>query len=97
MLIGLILTVWIVSAALFCLGLCSAAARPMPQPDVIAGSDEWSAALHTPRVNKRHPVLWLAIALAVITSSCAAIPPGSHPINLRGSEPVKGATQLMQH
>lgn len=96
MLIGFILTVWIVSAALFCLGLCSAAARPM-QPDVISGSDEWSAALQTPRVNKRHPVLLLAIALAVITSSCAAIPPGSHPINLRGSEPVKGATLLMQH
>jgi hypothetical protein len=35
MLIGFILVVWIVWAALFCLGLCSAAARPMPKPDAI--------------------------------------------------------------
>jgi hypothetical protein len=35
MLIGFILTVWFVWAALFCLGLCAAAARPMPQPDAI--------------------------------------------------------------
>lgn len=35
MLIGLILTVWLLWAVFFCFGLCSAAARPMPQPDVI--------------------------------------------------------------
>lgn len=95
MLISLILTVWIVSAALFCLGLCSAAARPMPLPDMAGGSDDQP--LRMPRVAKLQPVLWLAVVLAVITSSCATIPPGSHPVNLRGSEPVKGATQLMQH
>lgn len=35
MLIGLILTVWLLWALLFCLGLCAAAARPMPQPDPV--------------------------------------------------------------
>lgn len=33
MLTGFILTVWFVGAALFCLGLCAAAARPMPKPN----------------------------------------------------------------
>lgn len=95
MLIGFILTVWVASAAVFCLGLCSAAARPMPQPGAIGQSDVQS--LRMKRVAKLQPVLWLAVALAVITSSCAAIPSGSHPINLRDSEPVKGATLLMDH
>lgn len=36
MLIGLILTIWLFWALLFCFGLCAAAARPMPQPDAIA-------------------------------------------------------------
>jgi hypothetical protein len=39
MLIGFILTVWMVWAALFCLGLCAAAARPIPPQDVTTRSD----------------------------------------------------------
>lgn len=99
MLIGFILTVWILGAAVFVLGLCSAAARSIPQPSMIVtrDDDESSAPLRTGSGNKLQPVLWLAVALAVITSSCAAIPPGTHPINLRGSEPAKGATLLMKH
>lgn len=96
MLTSIILTAWILWAAVFVLGLCSAAARPMPQPDVTGRGDDEPSRM--PRVAKLQPALWLTVAVAVITSSCAAIPPGgSHPINLRGSEPMKGATQLMQH
>ena len=39
MLTGFILTVWFVWAALFCLGLCAAASRPIPQPDVIENAE----------------------------------------------------------
>jgi hypothetical protein len=40
MLIAFLLAAWFVWAAVFVLGLCRAAARPMPWPEVMAGSDE---------------------------------------------------------
>lgn len=51
----------------------------------------------SPRAIKACQAAALAVLLAVITTSCATIPPGSHPINFGRSEPVKGATLLMQH
>ena len=47
------------------------------------------------RLNKLHPAFWLALALAVIATSCATTS-GNHPVTNSG-EPVKGATLLMQH
>ncbi|SRR6266567_2897975 len=95
-----ILTVWFVWAAFFFLGLCPAAARPIPQPTVTAGRDDeinGDARMPKSRLTKLHPEFWIAIALAIVTASCATIPPGSHPINPGRSQPLKGATQLMQH
>lgn len=39
MLIAVMITVWFIWAALFCFGLCAAAARPMPRPDTIGKAE----------------------------------------------------------
>lgn len=100
MLIGFIVTAWVLWAAVFCLGLCSAAARPTPLPDATAKRDDATnsdTTMQRPRISELRPVFWLAIALAIISTSCAAIPPGRHAVNFGRSEPVKGATLLMDH
>lgn len=100
MLIAIILTVWILGAAVLCMGLCSAAACPIPLPDATAKCDRATNSdtpMQRPRMCELRPVFWLAIALAIITTSCVAIPPGSHPVNIGRSEPVKGAMLLMDH
>ncbi len=95
-----ILPAWFAWAAFFCLGLCSAAAHPIPQPTVTARRDDeinGNARMPKSRRTKLHPVFWMAIALAIVATSCATIPPGSHPLDLGRSQPLKGATQLMPH
>jgi hypothetical protein len=48
--------------------------------------------MKAPPINKIHPAFWLAIVLAVITTSCA-----TNVIRPAGSnEQVKGATLLIQ-
>lgn len=99
--IWLIIILWMLLAATFVLAICAAAARPIPAP----GNDKLieqlsmksEIAIRSPRAIKACQAAALAVLLAVITSSCAAIPPGSHPINFGRSEPVKGATLLMDH
>ncbi len=52
--------------------------------------------MRLPPIVKLHPVLWLALALAIFTTSCASTHVG-RPMNAGNSEPVKGATLLMDH
>lgn len=52
--------------------------------------------MRLPPVVKFHPMLWLAIALAIVTTSCASTHVGRS-VNAGNSEPVKGATLLMDH
>lgn len=98
--IWLIVTIWMLTAGVFVLAICSAAARPLPQ---LGGADveehnlsNCETELETPRANKVHPVFWLAILLAIVTTSCAVTNAG-RPVSAGSSEPVKGATLLMDH
>jgi hypothetical protein len=98
--IWLILPIWMLLAGVFVLAICSAAARPLPQPGG-ADVEEHNLAnceteMEAPRSNKVHPVFWLAILLAVVTTSCA-VTNASRPVSAGNSEPVKGATLLMDH
>lgn len=56
--------------------------------------------MKVPRINKFslvfHPALWLALALAVVSTSCATTG-GNSSYSTGGSGPVKGGTLLMQH
>lgn len=98
--IWIILTIWMLLAGVFVLAICSAAARPIPQ---LVGENveehnlsNCETELETPRPNKLHPVFWLAILLAMVTTSCA-VTTANRPASAGSSEPVKGATLLMDH
>jgi len=99
--IWLIIILWMLLAAPLVLAICAAAARPIPAPGdnqvIEPRSTNAGIASRSPRAIKACQAAALAVLLAVITTSCATIPPGSHPVNLGRSEPVKGATLLMQH
>jgi hypothetical protein len=98
--IWLIVTIWMLLAGVFVLAICSAAARSIPK-SVGANVEEHNSfncetELETPRANKLHPVFWLAILLAIVTTSCT-VTNASRPVSTGSSEPVKGATLLMDH
>lgn len=98
--IWLIVTIWMLTAGVFVLAICSAAARPIPQ-SVGTNVEEHNPSncetkLETPPANKLHPVFWLAILLAIVTTSCA-VTTVDRPVSTGGREPVKGATLLMDH
>lgn len=99
--IWLVIILWMLFAALFVLGLCAAAARPIPRPECANEMErefvKTKIAIRSPRAIKVCQTAALAVLLAVITTSCATIPPGSHPVNFGRSQSVKGATLLMQH
>ncbi len=52
--------------------------------------------MQLPPVVKLHPALWLAIALAIVTTSCSSTHV-SRSVNTGSGDPVKGATLLMDH
>ena len=52
--------------------------------------------MQLPIVSKLHFIFWLAIVLAIVTTSCA-VTNANRPVNAGNSEPVKGATLLMDH
>ena len=80
--IWLILTIWILMTGVFVLAICSAAARPVPQPDNknVGGLNRSNCEIKMkkPRANTLHPVLWLAIVLAIFATSCASN--SNHPV-----------------
>ena len=99
--IWLIVILWMLLAAIFVLAICAAASRPIPELEssnlIEQPSMNSKPTIRSPRAINFCKAAALAILLAVITTSCATIPPGSHPVNVGRSEPVKGATLLMQH
>lgn len=99
--IWLIMVLWMLLAAIFVLAVCAAASRPIPTPGnrnvIEQPSMNSEITIRSPRAIKACQAAALAVLLAVVTTSCATIPPGSHPVNFGRSEPVKGATLLMQH
>lgn len=98
--IWLILTIWMLLAGVFVLAICSAAARPMPQPATASIKEQKTVTskgeMPAPRMIKLSRAAVLAVLLAVLTTSCATTN-GSHPFSAGSNEPVKGATLLMNH
>lgn len=99
--IWLIAIIWMLTAGVFVLAVCSAAARPIPKPTTERVNEQRSVnseiTIQAPSTIKFTPIAAMLVLLAIFTTSCAAIPPGSHPVNFGRSEPVKGATLLMDH
>lgn len=98
--IWLIVTIWMLTAGVFVLAICSAAARPIPKP-VGANVEEQRSVnseteMQAPRAIQLAHMAALAVVLAVLTTSCAVSSP-SRPVSTGSSEPVKGATLLMDH
>jgi Na+/proline symporter len=98
--IWLSVTIWMLLAGVFVLAICSAAARPTPKP-VDANVEEQESVnskteMQAPQAIKLAHMTALAALLAVLTTSCAVTSP-NHSVNKGSSEPVKGATLLMDH
>lgn len=98
--IWLIVTIWMLLTGVFVLAICSAAARPIPKP-VDANVEEQRSVnskteMRAPQAIKLAHMTALAVLLAVLTTSCAVTSP-NHSANKSSSEPVKGATLLMDH
>ncbi len=98
--IWLIVTIWMLTAGLFMLAICSAAARPIPKPvDASVGeqrSVNSKTEMQAPQAIKLAHMTALAVLFAVLTTSCAVTSP-NHSVNKGSSEPVKGATLLLDH
>ena len=98
--IWLIAILWTLLAAIFVLAICAAASRPIPAPEsshlIEQPSMNSEIVVQSPRAIKVCQVAALAVLLAVITTSCATSNAGYRP-SVGSSEPVKGATLLMQH
>ena len=98
--IWLSVTIWMLLAGVFVLAICSAAARPIPKP-VDANVEEQKPVnskteKQAPQAMKLARMTALTVLLAVLTTSCAVTSP-NHSVNKGSSEPVKGATLLMDH
>ncbi len=98
--IWLIAILWTLLAAIFVLAICAAASRPIPAPEngnlIEQLSMRSESKIRSPRPIKACQAAALAVLLAVITTSCATSNAGYRP-SVGSSEPVKGATLLMQH
>jgi hypothetical protein len=98
--IWLIVTIWMLTAGVFVLAICSAAARPIPQPATTDIKEQKSMnskfEIQAPHTIKLSRVAMLAILFAVLTTSCTTTN-GSHPFSGGSNEPVKGATLLINH
>lgn len=98
--IWLIVTIWMLTAGVFVLAICSAAARPIPKPGNANVEEQRSmnseTEMQAPRAIKLAHMTALAALLAVLTTSCAMTSP-NRPVSAGSSEPVKGATLLMDH
>jgi len=98
--IWLIAILWMLLAAIFVLAICAAAARPIPTPEnddlIEQQSMKSKTMVRSPRAIKVCQAAVLVVLLAVITASCATGNTG-YRTNVGSSEPVKGATLLMQH
>ena len=98
--IWLIAILWTLLAALFVLAMCAAASRPIPTPGnsnlIEQPSMNSASTIRSQRAIKACQAAALAVLLAVITTSCATNNAGHH-TSVGSSEPVKGATLLMQH
>ena len=98
--IWLLVIIWMLLAGVFVLAICSAAARPIPKPTNGDLAERQSVnrdiATRSSRALTACQAVGLAVLLAVITTSCATSG-GSYRTGAGSSEPVKGATLLMQH
>ena len=98
--IWLSVTIWMLLAGAFVLAICSAAARPIPKPGDANVEGQRSVnsktEMQAPQAIKLAHMTALAVLLAVLTTSCAVTSP-NHPVSKGSSEPVKGATLLMDH
>jgi hypothetical protein len=90
---------WMLTAAVFVFAICAAAARPIPAPEDANLMEKKSVkseiTTRSPRAIKTCHVAAMGVLLAVIATSCATTNV-SHRTNAGSSEPVKGATLLMQ-
>lgn len=98
--IWFIAVMWTLLAAIFVLAICAAASRPIPTPGnrnvIEPPSINSKPTIRSPRAIKACQAAALAVLLAVIATSCATNNAGYRP-SVGSSEPVKGATLLMQH
>ena len=98
--IWLSVTIWMLLAGGLVLAFCAAAARPIPKPGDAhveeQGSVNSKTEMQAPQAIKLAHMTALTVLLAVLTTSCAVTSP-NHPVNKGSSEPVKGATLLMDH
>ena len=98
--IWLLVIIWMLLAGVFVLAICSAAARPIPQPLTASIKEQRSVNSETeilaPRAVKLSHMAALAFLLAMLTTSCA-VTNANRPSSTGSSESVKGATLLMDH
>lgn len=92
--------IWMLLAGVFVLAICSAAARPIPQPKTASIKEQRSenseTEIRAPRAMKLSHTTALVFLLAVLTTSCA-VTNANRPSSTGSGEPVKGAALLMDH